>query len=356
MKFAQKIIGVLVISIFFLAALINAQTISRNGTTAANFLEIGYGSSGIALGDAVVSTVDDISAAYWNPAGLALMRNKQVQFMVQPWIAGISTSYAGIGIPIPRLGTIAISYYGTDYGKEAVTNLVMQEGTGENYSALDFAVALSYARELTDWFAFGASGKMVHSKIWHVSGSAFALDFGSIIKTQFFSPTGKRNEGLSIGMSISNYGTPLSYGGKDLLQPIDLYPDLAGNFDNVEGQFKTQGWELPLIFRIGTAVNPIVTGNQRVTLALDALHLNNNSEYVNVGLHYKYILHTFGVFHLRAGYKGLFMVDTEFGPAFGFGFEYRPASFGHNAIQFDYAARDVGVFGYIHSYSFRIAF
>lgn len=356
MKYTQKIITMLLLSVFVLIVFAHAETISRNGTTAANFLEIGYGSSEIALGDAVVSTVDNLSAAYWNPAGLALMRNNQAQFMVQPWIAGINTSFAGVGILVPGLGTMAISYYSMDYGKVPVTTMLMQDGTGENYSANEYAVSLSFARKITNWFAFGASGKMVRSSIWHTSGTAFALDFGSIIKTQFFSRTGKRTDGMSIGMSISNYGTPLTYQGQDLLQPIDLYPDQAGNYDNVEGQFKTQSWELPLIFRIGVAVRPIVSKNQRVTLALDALHLNNNSEYVNTGLNYKCIFPTFGAFNLSAGYKGLFMVDSEFGPSLGFGFEYRPVSMGINTIQFDYAARDVGIFGFIHSYSFRMTF
>lgn len=64
MKYTQKIITMLLLSIFVLIAFAHAETISRNGTTAANFLEIGYGSSEIALGDAVVSTVDNLSAAY----------------------------------------------------------------------------------------------------------------------------------------------------------------------------------------------------------------------------------------------------------------------------------------------------
>ena len=48
-----------------------AQNPIRAGTTAANFLEIGYGTAGCAMGDAYVSMARDLSSIYWNPAGLA---------------------------------------------------------------------------------------------------------------------------------------------------------------------------------------------------------------------------------------------------------------------------------------------
>ena len=67
----------------------------RVGTTAAPFLEIGIGSSGIALGDAYVASVQDMSAIYWNPAGLAMLKSSEVLFMYQPWffpLAGMEIS------------------------------------------------------------------------------------------------------------------------------------------------------------------------------------------------------------------------------------------------------------------------
>jgi len=58
---------ILIILILFLAAnSLLANGPNRVGTTAANFLEIGYGPAGIAMGDAYVSKVNDLSAVYWN--------------------------------------------------------------------------------------------------------------------------------------------------------------------------------------------------------------------------------------------------------------------------------------------------
>ncbi|HPG39070.1 MAG TPA: PorV/PorQ family protein [bacterium] len=328
----------------------------RVGTTTANFLEIGYGSAGNGMGDAIVSTVDDLSAIYWNPAGLAYMRQNGVQFMMQPWIADINTMFTSVGMVSPRYGTFAIGIYQVDYGREEVTTMDMQDGTGEHYSAVDYCFSLSYGRKLTDWFAFGASTKLVTSRIWHTTANAFALDLGAIVNTQFFSPTGNREDGMAIGMSISNYGTRMKYDGMDLLQPIDPTPNESGDYDNVEGQYRMQGWELPLIFRLGFAIHPIVIGNNRLTLEVDALHPNNNSESVNVGAEYQYTVPSFGSFYLRSGYKGLFMNESEYGLAFGAGVIYRMRSLNNMAMRIDYAYRDIGVLGTTNCYTFTFVF
>ena len=228
----------------------------RVGTTTANFLEIGAESVGCAMGEAYASVGGELSSIYWNPAGLSFMTLNEVQFTYQPWIADIHFTHAAMGIVVPNYGTFALSFTGLNYGRTAVTTLERQEGTGETYSAMDMAASFAYARKLTTWFGFGASLKYVSSSIWHMRASAMAVDLGVLINTNFFSPDGKRENGLSIGMSISNYGTRMKYDGIDLLQPLDISTD-NGNYKDVEGQFRLQSWELPLIFRIGVSMIPL---------------------------------------------------------------------------------------------------
>jgi hypothetical protein len=347
---------IIIVFMILLNGILTAQKPYRKGTTAANFLEIGFGSAGSAMGDAVVSSVNDLSAIYWNPAGLAMMRQSGLHFTMQPWIANISTAFASAGVIVPGIGTIAVGLCQMDFGKEEVTTMEMQEGTGENYTANDFSLSLSYGRKLAQWFAFGGSLKYINSKIWHMSANAFAVDLGAIVSTDFFSPTGKTSDGLSIGMSISNYGTKMKYDGLDLVQPIDPTPYTAGEYDNVEGQYRMQGWELPLIFRIGVAINPLVSDRQRLMFEVDALHPNNNSESVNLGAQYSVAMYSSGSIYLRGGYKALFMDDSEYGPSYGIGMIYRMSSNGNIALQMDYAYRDIGILGGIHSYSISFMF
>jgi hypothetical protein len=257
------------------------QKPTRVGTTIASFLEYGYGSAGIALGDAYVSMTDDISAIYWNPAGLAFMKQSEVQFIHQPWLVDISSTFAAVGLALPDVGTVALGFIHAGYGDMDVTTLDMQDGTGEQFSADDYAVSLAYSRALTDWFSFGAAAKYITSKIWHMEASAFALDMGVIVKTPFFAQDDDRNRGLRIGMSISNYGTRMQYDGQDLINPIDILPYDNGNYKDAPGKFSLSEWELPLIFRIGVSYDYHLFENNTLTLSTDALHPNNSAEYVN---------------------------------------------------------------------------
>ena len=331
----------------------SAQKPYRQGTTAANFLELGYGCAGIAMGDAYVSMARDLSAAYWNPAGLAFMRNNEVQFSYQPLFLDINALFVGAGFKVEGMGTFAVHLLQMDFGSEEVTTLEMQDGTGELYNAVDYAVAASFSRKLAEWFSFGLTGKYVSSQIWHTAANAFAVDLGVLIQTPFFSPTDDRGDGLSIGMSISNFGTKMRYDGQDLMNPIDIIPDEQGNYQDVPGQFRTEAWELPQMFRLGLSIHPVVTGPHRLTVAVDALHPNNNSESLNLGGQYALTLPS-GTFYLRGGYKALFMEDTEFGLTFGGGLMLRLM---HNrGLKLDYAYREIGILGNVHLYTIGILF
>jgi len=231
---------------------------------------------------------------------------------------------------------------GINYGEMEVTTMELQEGTGENYNPTDLAVNFSYGRSLTSWFSFGATVKYIYSSIFHSSANAIATDYGVIINTGFFSPTDKA-DGMKIGMCLSNYGTRMRYTGLDMLRSIDIAPDEAGNYKDIQVEYKTESWELPLIFRIGVSVNPIVTTVHRLTIAADALHVNNNNESLNIGA--KYTLNIPGAvkLFLRAGYRSILLEDSEFGLTCGGGILFQ--SMHGSAIQIDYAYRNIGILG-----------
>ncbi|KAA3616742.1 MAG: hypothetical protein DWQ05_12085 [Calditrichaeota bacterium] len=340
--------------LFFSVTALQAQKPYRVGTTAANFLEIGFGGAGNAMGEAYVSAARDLSAIYWNPAGLAFMEQNEAQFFYQPWIADINISFAGVGIVLPNIGTLSLGVFSADYGTMDVTTVFQQEGTGDSFSSSDIAASLSFSRRLADWFAFGATAKYVSSNIWHSTARAFALDLGVLIDTQFLSVTGSKADGMSIGMSISNYGTRLKYDGIDLYNPIDILPNEAGNFRDTPGQFHLENWELPLIFRVGVSITPLIVGNQRLLITADALHPNNNSESVNLGGQYKLKLSSNSTFYLRGGYKALFMEESEFGVSAGGGMDLRLLN--NLGLKLDYAYRGVGILGKTHSYSVGFLF
>ena len=124
-----------IIILSFISSIALNDEIHRYGTTTANFLEIGIGSASGGMGEAYVAVANDLSAVYWNPAGLASLKGVGVQFMIQPWIVDINTIFAASALSIPRVGTFALSLTQVGYGDMKVTTLNYQEGTGEKFSA-----------------------------------------------------------------------------------------------------------------------------------------------------------------------------------------------------------------------------
>jgi hypothetical protein len=159
---------------------------------------------------------------------------------------------------------------------------------------------------------------------------------------------------MRIGMSLSNYGKPMKYDGLDLLRTYDEVPNQAGNYQDSEVKYETDSWELPLIFRIGISLTPISLQNHEIILTADALHVNNNNESMNFGLQYMFYAPGMGRFFLRGGYRALFLEDSEYGPTFGIGLSKQIIN--NNSLSIDYAYRDVGILGYVQSFSVGFRF
>lgn len=344
----------LILALLLMVVSVQAAEINRVGSTTASFLELGMGSAPSAMGDAYVAMTGNLASIYWNPAGIAYLNRSEFTMMYQPWVVDINTVFASGAVVVPIVGTIGVSMTQVGYGEMMVTNLAQQDGTGEYFTANDIAVGLTYARKIANWFSFGATAKMINSQIWHESASAFAMDLGVIVRTHFFAPEKSRGKGLDIGMSISNYGTRMQYDGIDLIFPIDISEDEAGNYGDVIGQYRTQEWELPLLFRIGLSYSPIQSRFQTLTLAVDALHPNNNAESVNMGAEYSLNIASSGRFFLRGGYKALFIEESEFGLTLGGGIEL--FMMGNRSIKIDYAFKDLQNLGPTHAYTLGMTF
>src|ERR1017187_8620383 len=88
---------------------------SGPGTTSADILKIGVGARAIGMGEAYTAQADDSSSLYWNPAGLALMQEREASFMYDKAYQGMSFQNANVGIPIEN-GAIGGSLSYLSYG------------------------------------------------------------------------------------------------------------------------------------------------------------------------------------------------------------------------------------------------
>ena len=315
---------------------------SNVGTTAAPFLEIGVGSRAIGMGGAFVSTANDASALYWNPAGLGGLFRSEVMFVHTEWIVDINFDFAGAVIPMGRYGTVGLALTSLSMDDMKVRTVDQPEGTGEFFTARDMALQLSYGFKLTDRFSIGFNAKYIYQKIWKETAQGFAIDIGTLFITTF--------NGLRIGATISNFGTDMKMDGKDLLVFYDIDEQQMGNNDRIFAKLETEKWPLPLNFQAGMAMDVYKTNPHRLTIATEAMHPKDNTESVHMGMEYAMN----ELFFLRAGYRNMFLKDSEEGLTLGAGFATR--FLGNFQVTLDYAYAEFGRLENAHRFSVNLKF
>jgi hypothetical protein len=315
---------------------VQAQGVTKTGTTAAGFLGIDMGPRGTAMGSAYVSVANDVSAMYWNPAGIARIDGFEASFTNTKWIADLSLNYAGAVMPLGDVGNIGINATFLTMDQIERTTISQPDGTGEFFDAGSYAFGLSYARNLTNQFSIGINAKYINERLYHSSATGFALDVGTLFDTKFY--------GLMLGMSISNYGTKMQLDGQDFRVQHDIDVSNSGNNPNINANLSTDPYDLPLLFRVGVSMDVLKgTANSNLIISVDALHPSDDVESVNVGGEYVFN----NLLSLRAGYKGLFAKDSEQGFNVGGGVQY---TIGTTTIYFDYAYINFGVLNAVHMF------
>lgn len=183
--------------ILFLLANLIAIVEAKNISTA-QFLKLGAGARAAALGDAFTAISDDVTAAYWNPAGLTQLKTTEVSLMQNSGLVSTNYQYAGAAFPTGH-HTVALSIYRMDYGTiDRYTAGDVRDGSfGANSLAAAFSVGGSFSEELR----WGLSAKLIQETIESDKASGLAGDFGFLYRL------GR----TSFGLTAQNIGTGLTF-------------------------------------------------------------------------------------------------------------------------------------------------
>ena len=342
MRKIKKILNSL-LTLFLISGLVQAQGVTKTGTTAGKFLSIGIGPRAIAMGGAFASSANDASAMYWNPAGIDQLSGNQFIFTQTNWFVDIKVNYIGAVFKAGALGTVGLNMTAMTMGDMEVTTEKNPEGTGDYFSAGMYAFGFSLARHLTQKFVIGANLKYVRESISQSAAHGLALDLGTMFVTPFYD--------VRLAASITNFGTKMRMTGDDLLIQHDPNPNIAGDNANLNAYYETESFELPLRVQLGLARDFYPLEGQRLTIAVEAAHPNDNSEYMNLGG--ELALFRERVF-IRGGFKSLFMKDREEGLTLGVG--YRTPRIGRFYLNIDYAFQDFVHLGDVHTFGFILTF
>jgi len=344
------LVGLLLLGLGLWLIPVGAGAQSKVATSAAQFLGIPVGARAIAMGGAYVSSSEDVSSLYWNPGAVVQANKNEFQFVNTDWLVGTKFRWFGVVLNLDGENAIGASVTDMDYGSGEVTTVASPEGTGETWTAADIAVSVTYSRRLTDKFSIGGSAKFINQRIYNESATTVAFDAGLLYVTDL--------NNLRIGMSMSNFGGDLTLSGRDLLNRVDIDPNNPGTINTLVANLKVDSWPLPLIFRVGAAIDVMHNDEVTATFASDALIPNDNFPSVNVGAEVGWR----NTFFVRGGYQSLFVTgqstfhpDTQQeGLTLGAGLQYHVEGFASLVV--NYAFEKFGLFGNLNTIALAIGF
>jgi hypothetical protein len=251
---------------FFSAFLISSLPSARAagpGTSAATFLDLGFGARPLGMAEAYVAMADDVSAVYYNPAGLSLpppaMRAApgayEMLFTHTLYIQGISLDQLGL---LRRPWGLSI----TNLRVGGIEGRTLETDSASNLSASDLAVGVSYGRPVGP-VALGATLKYIHESIGSNSADAYAVDLGALHRFESYP--------VSVGADLANFGTKV--------------------------RFIDQPAPLPTVLRTGVTYGQTKSFPHSLSLQID--FPRDGDPDVRLGAEYQ----GFGPFALRIGYR-----------------------------------------------------
>lgn len=370
----HRVLGTLMGLAALTSAPASAQTPTQDNTgyggTAGEFLLLGAGARGAALGGAFAALTQDVTSLYYNPAGLAQMSRPSAMVSTYSYVANTRYSWVGIGLPMSggaRALGVSVGTFG--FSDQPVYTLEDPDGTGETYSVAETFIGATYSQNFSDRFSAGFTAKMISDHLGSTSATGFAIDFG----TNFHAMVGERP--IRAAFVIDNLGSNLRHDGAALETGVTRAPPL-GTVDIPQelqpARLKTSSWGLPVQFRVGVALDVLNQGSNRVSVLGEFTQPVNTKPGGGAGLEWAISNVGNSGFSLAARGSYTLQPDNKLDPGTGAGFTTSIStsslssdgvalggglSYGRGTwhVGFDYAYRNLGALGGTNFLSFSVS-
>lgn len=325
---------------FGLSLLSHAQTFRPFSN---EFLNIGVDAAALGMSNAVVAHIDNVNAAYWNPAGLTHIEDQELSLMHANYFASIANyDYAAFAMPIDDRSAMAISVI--RFGVDDILNtteLIDNEGNIDFnrislFSATDWAFIFSYARQApVQGLRYGVNAKVVRRIIGDFASSwGFGFDLGIQYET------GNWKLGL-MARDITTTVNTWTFDEEEFAKIRDAIPG--------QNQEKPESTEVTLP-KLQLGASRTFELGRDYELALEAdlnmrfFETNDviSSSFASIDPAFGFQADYLDMVFLRGGVGNFQQIeqfdgseDLDFQPNFGVGFRYR-------GIQFDYALTNIG--------------
>ncbi len=215
------------ISILFLMVILVLPGISSGkdpGTVGGQVLKLGAHCRSAGMGGAFTAVSDDVSALYYNPAGLAQLVRPEAAFTYMSHIAGAKSFDTAFALPLGERGGAlgAALYYLYTRDKRVDGDTGIETG---NFTCYNSYLILGYSRKVGDYFSAGINSKFMMNRLDDFRSSNSGLDLGAL-----YNPSGR----FRLGAGVRNIGTDIKLRKGDSLEtwPLTLTAGASFRFIN----------------------------------------------------------------------------------------------------------------------------
>lgn len=326
------------------------------------FLSIGVGARGLAMSKAQVASVNDVTSAYWNPAGLVgIEQDLQVAAQHAEYFAGIAKYDYG-AVAFKTDSNSALAFSAIRFGVDDIpntTDLIDQNGRVNydritSFTAADYAFLVSYAKRLAvPGLSVGGNAKVIYRQIGDMAQAwGFGVDLGAqyALNQWRFGATAR---------DVTSTFNAWSFSLDDRTKEV---------FEATNNEIPQNGLELTLpklslgaarMFKVHEYVDVLAEFNMDITTDGRRNVLISGDPFSidpNLGLE----VDVMDIFYVRAGIGNMQQVKAEVGnyteytfqPNIGVGVNIK------NTVAIDYALTDIGdqsVALYSNVFSLRVA-
>ncbi len=193
--------SILLGTLLITASLLNTTALdAASGKYAGEFIAIGVGGRALALGSASVALANDVTAGYWNPAGLSRLSYPQVGLMHDERFGGlVNYDYGAAAMPLGSSSTLGLGVIRLGVDNIPDTRNAGVDATGNPlppdqwesfagidpsritwFNSADWAVYFSYAKKASESFAYGANIKFIRRENGGASATGVGFDVGAL--------------------------------------------------------------------------------------------------------------------------------------------------------------------------------
>ncbi len=329
----------------------------RTAKYGADFLAGGVGARALGMGGAYVGLAQDVTAGYWNVAGLSGLQYPEIAYMHAERFAGIvSYDYGSAAFPINTRSTVGISLIrlGVDdipntlnaWDRERNQPLPNAENYITRFSYAHYAFFLGYARSLSDKLTLGATGKVIRGAIGDFASSwGYSFDVGMQYRTGRF----------LFGINLQDASRMLQSWSIN----AEAFSDAQVTYEDFQLPEGGAEYVLP-VARLGSGII-LPIGLSSLTLGMDmdlafdgqqayAINLGDVSFHPRLGTEFSYR----GVVALRAGINEMLYSERygwELTPSVGAGLQLKQVSIDYGFGDFAGMTSDLG---YSHRVSVQL--